>query len=244
VICEPTRSKWWGTGRRSPRNQDPLIGVRCGKSHSQAQEGTGPGSAHLLPPLVLHPRSHPRPNQGAPATSSSTPPPASPSTKPGSARERAQAGSVPRIARGLEGKKIGLVIAVARAPRLRAMTFPSPIVPSWHKKRKKRGRFGVGAGLRGQIPDRPPILEGSVGPSKAPLAYRPTSFRPSRQGHGSISDRVPTPRGVERVGVTRDHLSTERLDAPYPWGLGRVVALPQPTKRGAPVRTLRYAREW
>jgi hypothetical protein len=160
------------------------------------------------------------------------------------ARERAQAGSVPRIARGLEGKKIGLVIAVARAPRLRAMTFPSPIVPSWHKKRKKRGRFGVGAGLRGQIPDRPPILEGSVGPSKAPLAYRPTSFRPSRQGHGSISDRVPTPRGVERVGVTRDHLSTERLDAPYPRGLGRVVALPQPTKRGAPVRTLRYAREW
>ena len=50
--------------------------------------------------------------------------------------------------------------------RRRAMTFPSPMVPSWHKK-KKKGRFGVGAGLRGQIPDRPPILGGSVGPDKA-----------------------------------------------------------------------------
>ena len=30
-------------------------------------------------------------------------------------------------------------------------------------------------GFRGQILDRPPILRGSVGPSKAPLAYRPTS---------------------------------------------------------------------
>jgi len=61
-------------------------------------------------------------------------------------RGRARAGSVPRIARGLEGKKIGLIIAVARAPRRRAMTFPSPIVPTWYeKKRKKRGgRFGVG----------------------------------------------------------------------------------------------------
>ena len=161
------------------------------------------------------------------------------------ARERAQAGSVPRIARGLEGKKIGLVIAVARAPRRRAMTFPSPIVPSWHKKRKKRGQVrSWGGASRSNPRSAADPLRVSVGPSKAPLAYRPTSFRPSRQGHGSISDRVPTPRGVERVGVTRDHLSTERLDAPYPWGLGRVVALPQPTKRGVPVRTLRYAREW
>ena len=31
VICEPTLTKWWGTGRRSPRIQDPLIGVRRGK---------------------------------------------------------------------------------------------------------------------------------------------------------------------------------------------------------------------
>ena len=99
------------------------------------------------------------------------------------ARERAQAGSVPRIARWLEGKKLGLIIAVARAPRRRAMTFPSPIHSAQlAQKKKKKGRFGVGAGLRGQIPDRPPILEGSVGPSEAPLTYRPTSFRPSQQG--------------------------------------------------------------
>ena len=52
----------------------------------------------------------------------------------------------------------------------------SPLVPSGTKK-KKKGRFGVGAELRGQILDRPPILGGSVGPSEAPLAYRPTSSR-------------------------------------------------------------------
>ena len=118
------------------------------------------------------------------------------------ARERAQAGSVPRIARGLEGKKIGLVIAVARAPRRRAMTFPSPIVPSWHKKEKKRGQVrSWGGASRSNPRSAADPLRVSVGPSKAPLAYRPTSFRPSRQGHGSNSDRVPTPRGVEPVGV-------------------------------------------
>ena len=113
------------------------------------------------------------------------------------------------------------------------------------QKKKKKGQVrSWGGASRSNPRSAADPLRVSVGPSKAPLAYRPTSFRPSRQGHGSISDRVPTPRGFERVGVTRDHLSTERLDAPYPWGLGRVVALPQPTKRGAPVRALRHAREW
>jgi hypothetical protein len=52
------------------------------------------------------------------------------------------------------------------------------------RPKKEKGRFGVGAQLRGQILDRLPILRGSVGPSKAPLAYRPTSsLRP-----------CPTPR--------------------------------------------------
>ena len=82
------------------------------------------------------------------------------------------------------GKKINLIIAVARAGEGQQIPRPSPMVPSWHTK-KEKGRFGVGAGLRGQIPDRPPILKGSVGPSKAPLAYRPTSSRPSQQGRRS-----------------------------------------------------------
>ena len=34
----------------------------------------------------------------------------------------------------------------------------------------------------------------------APLADRPTSSRPSQQGHRSISDRVPTPRGGRASG--------------------------------------------
>ncbi len=33
------------------------------------------------------------------------------------------------------------------------------------KRKKRKGRFGVGAGLRGQVLDRPLILRGSVGPS-------------------------------------------------------------------------------
>jgi hypothetical protein len=77
--------------------------------------------------------------------------------------------------------------------------------------KKEKGRFGVGAGLRGQIPDRPPILKGSVGPSKAPLAYRPTSSLPNPPGQvkrkkkgrfgvgaelrGQVLDRPPIRRG-------------------------------------------------
>ena len=51
--------------------------------------------------------------------------------------------------------------------------------------KKEKGRFGVGAELRGQVLDRPPILRGSVGPSKAPLAYRPTSSLPNPPGQVS-----------------------------------------------------------
>ena len=68
-------------------------------------------------------------------------------------RGRARAGGVPRIARRLiEEKKINLIIAVARAGEGQQIPRPSPMVPSWHTK-KEKGRFGVGAGLRGQIPD-------------------------------------------------------------------------------------------
>ena len=74
------------------------------------------------------------------------------------------------------GKKINLIIAVARAGEGQQIPRPSPMVPSWHTK-KEKGRFGVGAGLRGQIPDRSPIFRRPGGPSKAPLAYRPTSSR-------------------------------------------------------------------
>jgi hypothetical protein len=65
-------------------------------------------------------------------------------------RDRAQAGGVPRIARRHRGEKfINLIIAVARAGGgQKSRTSPSPMVPSWHKKEEKKGRFGVGAGLR------------------------------------------------------------------------------------------------
>jgi len=61
--------------------------------------------------------------------------------------------------------------------------------------KKEKGRFGVGAGLRGQIPDRPPILKGSVGPSKAPLAYRPTSSLPNPPGQVKRRKRVGSELG-------------------------------------------------
>jgi len=67
------------------------------------------------------------------------------------------------------------------------------VVPSWHKKEK--GRFGVGAGLRGQILDRPPILRGPGGPSKAPLAYRPTSSLPNPPGQVEKKKRVGSESG-------------------------------------------------
>ena len=62
---------------------------------------------------------------------------------------------MPRIARGLEGKKINLVIVLLAEGKKKEKK---------RKRKEKKGRFGVGAGLRGQILDRPPILRGSVGP--------------------------------------------------------------------------------
>ena len=84
-------------------------------------------------------------------------------TGPGSARQGARAGGqCAKDSATARGKKINLIIAVARAGEGQQIPRPSPMVPSWHKK-KEKGRFGVGAGLRGQIPDRPPILKGLVG---------------------------------------------------------------------------------
>jgi hypothetical protein len=153
VICEPTRSKWWsgcapltyaaGSNRRSPRIQDRLIGVRCGKWHVRSGSG-GRG-----------------------------------------VRERMPAGSVPRIARRLRGKTKNK--KTSSSPWLVPAKGNKSLVPRrWcpvgTKKKKEKGRFGVGAGLRGQILDRPPILRGPVGPSKAPLTYRPTPPVPRSRG--------------------------------------------------------------
>ena len=70
---------------------------------------------------------------------------------------------MPRIARGLEGKKINLsspLLVLAEGKKINLA-----VGAQWHsKKKEKKGRFGVGAGLRGQTLDRPPILRGSVGP--------------------------------------------------------------------------------
>ena len=198
-------------------------------------------------------------------------------------RGRARAGSVPRIARRLiEGKKINLIIAAARAGGgQRVERVPRRGCPVGTKKRKN-GRFGVGAGLRGQIPDRPPILKGSVGPSKAPLAYRPTSSLPNPPGQvkkkekgrfgvgaelrGQILDRPPILRGS--VGPSKAPLAYRPTSSlPNPPGqvsafkefvlrrpsghragcacaFADVAATECEHRGGAPVRTLRYAREW
>ena len=95
------------------------------------------------------------------------------------------------------GKKINLIIAVARAGEGQQIPRPSPMVPSWHTK-KEKGRFGVGAGLRGQIPDRSPIFRRPGGPSKAPLAYRPTSSLPNPPGQVSAFKEF-----VVQVGIVR-----------------------------------------
>jgi hypothetical protein len=107
----------------------------------------------------------------------------------------------------------------------RVERVPRRWCPVGTKKRKKRAGSELGRGFEVKSSIGRRSSEGIRRTEyKAPLTYRPTSFRPSRQGHGSVSDRVPTPRGVERVEVTRGHPTTVRLDAPYPWGLGRVVA--------------------
>jgi len=77
----------------------------------------------------------------------------------------------------------------------RRATNPSSLADGAQLAQKEKGRFGVGAGLRGQIPDRPPILKGSVGPSKAPLAYRPTSSLPNPPGQVKRKKRVGSELG-------------------------------------------------
>ena len=91
----------------------------------------------------------------------------------------------------------------------------SPLVPSGTKK-KEKGRFGVGAGLRGQILDRPPILGGSVGPSKAPLAYIVLRPPVGHRAHGT--------RGEKNKGQVRSWGGASRSDprsAADPRGIGR-----------------------
>ena len=159
MICEPTRTKWWGTGRRSPRVEDWLQIPLRGKWHvDSGAVGVGEGTRAARRAVCQGSRDGSREKN-------------KPHHRRGSCRRRS--------------------------------TNPSSLADGAQlaQKRKRKGRFGVGAGLRGQVPDRPLILRGSVGPSKAPLAYRPTSSRPSQQGHRSVSDRVPTLRGVEPVGM-------------------------------------------
>jgi len=127
-------------------------------------------------------------------------------TGPGSARQGARAGGqCAKDSATARGEKINLIIAVARAAAGEGQQIPrpSPMVPSWHKK-KEKGRFGVGAGLRGQIPDRPPILKGSVGPSKAPLAYRPTSSLPNPPGQVKKKEKGRFGVGAELRGQVLD----------------------------------------
>ena len=164
----------------------------------------------------------------------------------GSDRERAQAGSVPRIARGLEGKKIGLIIAVARAPRRRAMTFPSPIVPSWHKKKeKKRAGSELGRGFEVKSPI------GRRSSRDRSDRVKPRSLivlvLPSLAAGPSIHLRSGSyAAGVEPVWGLWDpsYYGARRALPMGPRPRRCVAATEKRTERGVPVRTLRYAREW
>ena len=66
---------------------------------------------------------------------------------------------MPGIARRLRGKNKP---HPRRGSCRRRSTNPSSLADGAQlaQKRKRKGRFGVGAGLRGQVPDRPPILRG------------------------------------------------------------------------------------
>ncbi len=68
-------------------------------------------------------------------------------------RGRAQAGSVPRIARRLiEGKKINLIIAVARAGKGQQIPRPSPMwCPVGTKKKRAGSELGRGFEVRSSI---------------------------------------------------------------------------------------------
>jgi hypothetical protein len=61
-------------------------------------------------------------------------------TGPGSARQGARAGGqCAKDSATARGKKINLIIAVARAGEGQQIPRPSPMVPSWHKKKKRAG---------------------------------------------------------------------------------------------------------
>ena len=50
------------------------------------------------------------------------------------------------------GKKINLIIAVARAGEGQQIPRPSPMVPSWHKKEKERAGSELGRGFEVKSP--------------------------------------------------------------------------------------------
>jgi hypothetical protein len=222
VICEPTRTKWWGTGRRSPRVEDwlqiPLRGkwhvdsgaVGVGEGTRAARravcQGSRDGSSRKKKINLIIAVARAGEGQQIPRPSPMVP---SWHTK----KEKGRFG----VGAGLRGqipdrspifRRPG---GPSKAPLAYRPTSSLPNPPGQVKKEKEKGRFGVGAELRGQVLDRPPILRGSVGPSKAPLADRPTSSLPNPPGQvkkkekgrfgvgaelrGQILDRPPIRRG-------------------------------------------------
>ena len=112
---------------------------------------------------------------------------------------QAQAGGVPRIARGLEGKKINLVIVLLAEGK----KINLAVGAQWHsKKRKKRAGSELGRGFE----VRPSIGRRSSGGRSDRVKLRsprPTSSQPSQnRGHRSISDRVPSLRGILVIGLS------------------------------------------
>jgi len=100
-------------------------------------------------------------------------------------------------------------------------------------KKKKKGQVRSWGGASRSSPrSAADPLRGSVGPSKAPLAYRPTSSRPSQQGRRSNSDRVPAMRGSKRKkkkGQVRSWGGASRSSprsAADPQGIGRTELNP------------------
>ena len=112
-------------------------------------------------------------------------------------KKKKKAGS--ELGRGFEVKSpIGRRSSRDRSDRVKPRSLivlrpPCAQPPGPGVKEKEKGRFGVGAELRGQILDRPPIRRGSVGPSKAPLAYRPTSSLPNPPGQVSAFKEPNSP---------------------------------------------------
>jgi hypothetical protein len=74
-------------------------------------------------------------------------------TGPGSARQGARAGGqCAKDSATARGKKINLIIAVARAGEGQQIPRPSPMVPSWHTKKKKRAGSELGRGFEVKSP--------------------------------------------------------------------------------------------